>query len=226
MGGTTGTIYVPGWGGGSYGSCLVGNSVSSYVNTGQRIQDVTASEGTLLWSVYPNGAYNDSQNHPWFAQILHDATAEFTGQKYTNNKFYVGFNGTGHETRIVLDASATNYPQQQWSHFALTWVNGGETKLYRNGVYLATNGGGTYVQSPAIGLYLGRIDYLTIDKFLSGKLDLVRIFSRALTAEAIRQLYLDPFGMYRPQRIPLWRAGIPGTPIPIIMNHLRQQKAA
>jgi hypothetical protein len=98
-------------------------------------------------------------------------------------------------------ADTNNLPANTWTHVAVTVANsGGNTTvgLYRNGVSTTNRTfGGTITMSnnsarSRIGVYAPALNNPSKDTPFFGKIDNVRIYSRALSAAEIQALFNDP----------------------------------
>lgn len=200
------------WAAGKFGSCLSFDG-SDYVLF-PSIVNLSYASGTITWWMYSNLSYDDSSIHAWWGQLNNGSAPEFTAQKFLNNNIYVGFSSSGHEDRVIIPASSSNYPQKTWGFYTFTWVNGGLSSLYRNGVLLGSNGGNTTAVNINQAFRLGGADF-NPDQFFNGLIDDVMIFNRALTASEVAWLYREPFCMFQPAKSaglfaiapPIWIAG-------------------
>ncbi|MFA5061911.1 MAG: LamG domain-containing protein [Patescibacteria group bacterium] len=78
-------------------------------------------------------------------------------------------------------------PGTGWNHWVFTWKSGDKLKLYKNGV-LASQSGDAYTDTIQnfIGIYIG---YYSGVNYFNGYIDDARVYSRALSAAEIQQLY-------------------------------------
>ena len=111
------------------------------------------------------------------------------------------------------DTSAV--PASGWVHVAASWFGGATTKLVVNGVDMAVD---TYLTNgtPPNTIYPSTRPFMVgasqngagLAYQVNGQIDDVRVYSRALTAEEIRDIYLDTVGM-RYSWIPRVGVGLP-----------------
>jgi hypothetical protein len=95
--------------------------------------------------------------------------------------------------------SATSLTAAQWYFFTGTY-DGETVRLYLNGVEVGADTAATgtitsYSGSMIIGIHAN----LASNPF-NGVIDDVRVYTRALSADEVRSLYLDPFIEFRPPR--------------------------
>lgn len=156
-------------------------SDSHKIVTNVKIQDLAPAGGSISLWLYPNGAFNSGTSEQIFFQLQStDNNPEFSFQHAGfNNSLYAGFNGPGGDHRVVVAASGSNWNQNTWQNYVLTWVNGGATNLYHNGVLIGTNGGTTTVLTPAGLLWLGSGDFSS-PAALDGRLAEFSIWNVAL----------------------------------------------
>jgi hypothetical protein len=154
-----------------------------------------------LWVNYQG--WNTSDSNP-FVALINKANSyipfyfEWDFAIGTNGKVGFQLDDTSTSNKIRVDSVET-VPKNKWTHLIATYNGSGLTsgmKIYINGVLatLTPTTGGTYVTmrnniSPVtIGqeLYSGTVTYRgrTV-----GKMDDIRVYSRALSASEIKQLY-------------------------------------
>ena len=185
--------------GGIYSGAFEFDGVDDYVDTNFQIQSA-GSNGTISWWMNPDLAFNDGTTHIFWSQLTNDLAPEISAQKFSDNNFYIGFNAGGNDDRIVIAASSSNYPQNEWSHYILTWVEGGDSILYMNGINIGDNGGATTLQSPSNTLEIAR---MSIDSpaFFDGTIDEFIIFNRTLSAIEVNATYHNQSTRFFPQGV-------------------------
>jgi hypothetical protein len=119
------------------------NGTTSDVSVGFEIETVISGAGSVFWWADADQAYNGSTTEVWWGGVTNDGAPEFSCQRFSDNNIYCGYNASGNDDRVTLAASATNFPQNTWAHYALTWTNTGTTTLYVNGVSVGTKGSTT-----------------------------------------------------------------------------------
>lgn len=141
--------------------------------------------GSVTWWQNPARAHNSGVAEVSFAYGNSSNTLSF--QHFSDNSLYVGFLN-GPDYRIILAASAGNYTQNTWQHYAITWTSGGTTTLYRNGVSIGTAGSTT--TTLAAGGNLRLASYTDVGgTYFSGSLDDFRVYSRALSSGDVNEIY-------------------------------------
>jgi len=186
---------------------------NNYVNT--NITYLGFAAGTLLWWQNPS-VLNNSTARVTFSQTNSGPTADFGAQVYSDNNWYIGWNGAT-DTRIILPASATNAPQGKWSMYACVWAPTGTWFYMNGGILLGTNA------TPPLNALFG-INAIygasgsPIAGFagaFAGKLGELRIYQRALGRAEIAQTYAEPWRPYLQSRRRLIATVPTGFPVSI-----------
>ena len=140
--------------------------------------------GTVIWEMTPATSYNDGSIRGIWGQTNVISVPEFTAQKYSDNNFYIGWNGVSGDQRVTLTATA--YQAGVPVRYAFTWVNGGVSKLYANGLQIGANGGTTNTTNIGFNWNYGRQGSLGNGLGLFGEL---RIYNQSLSADAVARDY-------------------------------------
>jgi len=129
---------------------------------------------------------------PIFRSYFASPLRIFDLYSYSDNIFYAGWYNSGNDDRVKWTMSGIS--QGNWYHVALTWVNGGDTILYINGVKKSSKGTLDATWNTSTGQnYLGRDAYGS--QYAKMLVDEVRILNRALTAEEVATEYYS--GLFR-----------------------------
>ncbi len=183
------------------------NGTSDYIDTGKTIGNLVSGNGTVCWWMNPATLYNDNAAHAiWGATGV--SVPEFSAQKFSDNNLYIGWNSTGHDNRVVLAASAANYPQNQWIYYCFTWVPNGASTLYISGTSAGVTSS-TTITSPSSNFLIGKQG--SLPSYFNGKIDEVRISNAVRSAAWIAASYkseTDAFNVYGSEETP------PPTPAP------------
>ena len=138
------------------------------VDTSTKIQTLTSTAGTVLWWHYNHKAHNDSTKHSPWGQEDTDANLSFGCIHWTDNNIYVGFVASGDDDRVAIAASSSNWPQNTWASYALTWTNTGTTTLYKDASSIGTKTG-TTTRSPSFNMFVA--EFGNPDAWFDGLLD-------------------------------------------------------
>ena len=108
------------------------------INTNFLIDSTINGEGTVYWAQQPSTAFNDgNQRFMWGANTSGSAP-EFSAQKFTDNKLYVGWNGFSGDNRVTIANTAQWWSTDRVNHWAFTWKSGTKARLYNNGLLIGT----------------------------------------------------------------------------------------
>tara|TARA_R100001463_G_scaffold1227_1_gene5470 strand:+ start:2658 stop:6308 length:3651 start_codon:yes stop_codon:yes gene_type:complete len=172
---------------------------SSYINTGFiPANNLTLNCSISAWVNMPDISNNTSSS------IL--GTYDFGGSRARFflritrvSNIYKYFFGLGSGTGHIQDSSVTisNFSSNTWVHLALTY-DGADVKLYSNGTLDGTLNAGNVGSYPPITSGFDGISYIgathrtgnvSIEAYLTGKIDELNIFSRALSSSEVSSLY-------------------------------------
>ena len=171
------------------GQALSYNGTNQYVDTNSHIGTLTTSSGSACVWAKNNRAYNSGVAEAIFDQGDTSGNTEFGLLHFSDNNIYAGFQTGGSDHRVILAATAANWPQGKWTSYCLTWTSGGTTSLYVNGALIGTQTG-TVVYNSTDTLRLGYYWWSgSGNNYYSGSIDDFRIYNRALTAYEVSQLY-------------------------------------
>lgn len=190
-GGNTGTLTGgPTWQSGSSckaGGCVSFDGVDDYVSAGTSLLDAPTTGSVSLW-VYPtqNGAANGG--NPWNnTTLLAKDNVYLALQQLSSNKIrYYYYSGA-----YDFYDSTTALSLNMWSLITVTW-DASSSSIYLNGTLDASSGSLTWAKVDAgntgtafdLGRYGGGYWY-------RGRMDEVRVWTRALTASEVEAIYND-----------------------------------
>lgn len=180
---------------GKIGQALSFDGVNDYVDTGSRVGPASGYT-SCVWAK-PSSVSG--------AKALISAYKDNDGDKKVHNQFFIyddGFHGRIFDTysgefRYIGRSVASGISANVWTHLCMTW-DGGTTasaiKLYQNGTQVDTtnDNGGTFtaVSTDSVHFWIGAQEYLGgPNGLMTGALDEVRVYSRALAATEIQSLY-------------------------------------
>lgn len=113
------------------------------------------------------------------------------GSRNTNQSLHIGFRANNHFTCAFygndLDTTVA-YNDTEWHHWACVHTGGGNRIIYRDGVQVASGGGGTAYQGSG-DFFVGKASW---DSYFNGSVDEVFVFKTALSADDIQILTTPP----------------------------------
>lgn len=172
---------------GPYGGPALKFDGSSYAGlSGYTVTFAIPSTGTLLAVYRHEATIATTVNRIWTS--TNATTLDFSLITYSDGKIYGGWYNTGTDNRVTVSSSVVE--PGRWNHWALTWVNGGPTRLYLNGRELGSTPTMTAFWSTA---GIPQAWGYGPDANATGSLDHGAIWTRALAPEEVQQLYVDPY---------------------------------
>ena len=121
----------------------------------------------------------------------------FSRVDVTNPRF--GFSADGATTCGIKTYTDLTIVQNRWHHVVSTWRKiDGTMRAYLDGVassQIANCSNNLFISSKPVSI--GRDSDNAVHHF-NGSIDQVRIYNRALTADEIQQLYIDPYCTFEP----------------------------
>ncbi len=177
---------------------------------------VWSGDGSVSWWAYNTRAHNSGADD---SHLSSGSVGEFYGLlHYTDNNLYAGWKGISGDDRVILAASAGNWPQTTWTHYCLTWVNGGTTTLYCNASSIGTKGATSVGTVGSASFFVGATWFSGAN--FSGRLDEMGFWTRELTGGEVSSLYNSGAGLsydsiigggggstFRPRRLALLGVG-------------------
>ncbi len=176
-----------GWNPGRKGVGLNFDGVNDYVDAGNSSSLTPLSEVSIsVWlkDVGVTGTQKNIINNQ-YSSVTFKGILMYVSTANKMN-FRIG-NGT-----ITSVGITNNNVTSNWEHYVGTY-NGTTIKIYRNGVIQTTTGSLTgNIEYSGTTFIIGS----TGSNTANGSIDEVRIWSRALSAQEIMQLYIDPYCMF------------------------------
>lgn len=177
------------------GKCLDFNGTTDYVNCG----DNNSLEDFTKLSISCWAYFDDLSDETIFSLVQ-------KGNEATNGLYWVFYDNSDGKKRLTFEGgNATNRDtlNYTWTPTANTWYNitvtfdEGDVVLYINGENKASKTFGNSITDIATtDVYDCLIgSYRTSGYFMNGKIDEVRIYNTALTAEQVYALYKNPQGL-------------------------------
>lgn len=180
-----------GWNPGRFGSKTlvfdgINDGLSATVLTGQPL-DITTNRISFGGWIYPTASSN-------YQFIVGRAYDDITTRQYAiyltggaTSQFYWALQGVGGNSNISL---STNWTVNAWNHVYLVY-DGATVFFYLNAQKVATSavsGNITTLSGAALRIGSNGSNY-----FVTGKLEDIRIYNRALSGMEIKRLYMDPY---------------------------------
>ncbi len=195
-GDNNGTVYGAIWTAGQIDGALSFDGVNDYVDCGNTFESVTgsATKSIMAWVKSATTDYSTAGGLILELYRKSDSSSGFYVKAKGNPATWQSFHRTS-GSYTILDSGV--YVTNEWTHVALV-QDGPKVDLYVNGVSeaSASDGVAPSTSSPlnaSIGAYIYRA---TAYACFNGSIDEVRIYDRALSAEEIREVYLDAFSRY------------------------------
>ena len=151
---------------------------------------IYVNSGTISWWVYNTAAYNSGTERPFWGANSSGATPQFAAEVYSDNKYYFGWNNSTYgDQRISFAASTSNYFQNKWTHYVLSWdTTVGKTFLFINGA-LVSSAALSGTVAPTSAPSLAKITTALSNTTLAGSLDDWRAYNRAISPGEVQLLY-------------------------------------
>jgi len=196
-----GPLWVPG----RTGPALSFDGVDDYVNT-VALTDLITNDFTISLWVNARDLSGD--------RVLYSADTGGT------NRFYLLSSATG-SGYLKIGLSGWNEEWANsisfgvWEHYVIT-LDGTAGYIYRAGSEMDSNSS-VVVDIPSTNLFIGA--HSTPSNFFGGSIDDIRTYNRALSAQEVQQLYINPYAMF--EQYPVWRdyAAAGGLSIPVARYH-------
>ncbi len=150
-------------------------TVEAWIKPSSYEAGVTANDG---YSIVTKGTLSGISSNSFYSAITGNGTVQ---------TFEVGVDDGSNISQAEVVA-ADFFPIGEWTHFAMTWQQGGGAELYVNGILVDTAStilSGTIFDTPST-LRLGASDWPEED-YYNGSMDEVRIWSTYKTESEIRQ---------------------------------------
>lgn len=148
---------------------------------------VGSSEISITCWVYPTNATPVYPNFDGFAGMRNDVDADFylvqTGASQLEARFR---NSTG----AAFDINYMGLQINTWQHFALTY-DGTKMRLYKNGALADSVSANGTISNTAVDFNSGTVVFLNAPFLLTGKLDEVSLWTKAIQLEELHCIYLS-----------------------------------
>jgi len=185
------------WVDGKLGTGLNFDSNGEVVTVTQN--SINGDQGTTVFWLKPNHAYNDSGGYFFVARFSDYTENDFWVDHWVGNFnfeiVYDGSTGGSRYTNRIQEADLENYwTQNEWMHIVCTWdknLSSNTMNIYINGVRPPQSSPGTWSNSwvPPTTIYIGNDGENSNIDPADGIIDEVRIYDRALEANEIEALY-------------------------------------
>ena len=187
----TGTINGASWANGQFGGCLSFNGTSNNITaSGTSVPIGNSSRTVSVWINSPSYSGSSANN---FAVGISSVVG-------SNTAYLLGVNNSGHflitTAGVANDLVVPGFSLNKWYNLVSVYNGAGLLSMYVNGSLVGTkNIGSTNTTNGAI--YIGTAGV----EFFNGLIDDTLIYSRALSATEVQQLYQDPFCFMQPRRL-------------------------
>lgn len=141
-----------------------------------RISNVSGISLTC-W-VYPTNAAPTFPNFDGFAGIRNNTDADFYLLHFSATSVEARFRGA---SGVSYDIIAPVLTLNQWVHLALVY-DGNWLKLYKNGIVFDSTAASDVISNTTVDMLIGDLLFNSTHYYLTGRVDEVSLWSRALTA--------------------------------------------
>jgi hypothetical protein len=201
-----------GWGGSKFGGGLQFDGSNDYVGCGNDDSLNITDTITIATLIKIN---ERSSFHGIVGDSIHHERSYSLYQRNENNKdFTFRFNDGGVDRHITFG----NYIVGNWHYVVGTW-DGTTLKGYIDGVNVVGVTGSTSEARNFGGVKIGYISSLSPGYF-NASIDSIRIYNRALSAEEVKILSLDPFCNLL--QVPIRRYSVAAPPVGAIINQFQR----
>jgi hypothetical protein len=133
---------------------------------------------SLTTWVYPTNPAPTFPNFDGFAGIRNNTDADFYLLHFSANSIEARFRGA---SGVNYDIIAPVLTLNQWVHLALVY-DGNWLKLYKNGIVYDSTAASDVISNTTVDFLIGNLVFQFTNYYLSGRVDEVSLWSRALTA--------------------------------------------
>ena len=165
------------------------NGSSSYISGLPILTNVSDSFSVSMWV---NFASAPSTTEYIFGGIKEQGTEDSLIGIFVNTSGYIGANARGSNNGTVYSATSTSsFADGNWHHVVYT-LNSSILQLYIDNSQIGSDVSISSATVTVDNSVLGAINSRgTIENYFNGKLDQVRIFNRAITANEVETLYYE-----------------------------------
>lgn len=161
------------------------DGVDDYANAASASLLISNAPGISMTAwVYPTNAAPSFPNFDGIAGFRNDLDADFYLLHYTANSVEARMrNSSGQYFDIVAPVITLN----TWNHLALTY-DGSYLRLYKNGVIADSTPANGSISNTSVDFLIGNLQFQITNFQLSGRVDEVSLWSRALSPEELKCL--------------------------------------
>ncbi len=133
-----------------------------------------------MW-VYPTNVAPVFPDYDGFAGFRNNSSADFYLVQIDSTKLEARFRNSNGVNFDIVDSLM---PVNVWVHYVLTY-SGSELTLYRNGSIVSSRNATGTIGSATETFYIGNLIYLTYDFRMTGRVDEVALWGRALSGNEV-----------------------------------------
>lgn len=174
---------------------IITNAISfaspQYVDT--TLQNLNFSSGSITCWAFNTIAFNNNGSvDAFFGQNFGGASAlQFL--KFTDGNLYMGWYNGGTDTRLVVAASSSNFPESVWAMYALVWSASGTSAYVYDaanptGLLIGSNGSVPATSNLGVDFQFGG-NFATGQASYTGNMDDVQVQNIALTTTQLQNQY-------------------------------------
>jgi hypothetical protein len=174
---------------GSYALKFQTGTPSSYASA-STLTDLAFTNGSITWWTWQTNTYNSGVIRAMWGQCTL-LNSQLSGEVWSNDSWYIGWDGSIADDRIPLVASSSNWPTQTWFHCSFVWT-ATNSILYENAIPLATNSSPPHISNLGVPFNIAYLGNGNV--YFSGAIDDFRIYTNSLSPSQISYLYHTYYG--------------------------------
>jgi hypothetical protein len=218
-----GTISGLTWQPSKFGSALNGDGLGNHIDCGETNQiEGILSLSASFWAKVPNSTVTATE----FLVAKYGDANDRTFAFYTNtseNIYFTAFN-SNNDAALCWYTDAFLNKANVWRHIVGVY-DGINTRIWADGV-VGTSAALTGVTDSSTSNLIVFAEKISGSNDFIGSIDNIMIWNRALTTSEIKQLYAEPFCMFKKRKRIIAPEVAVGLGMPLVMHHRKMMEAA